>query len=113
MAKHTPSQLSTVLETQYDLRPDWMKPGFAEKAKVANDAYLEEIKNKQKAQVEFDECDECDELDETEDEDYFYKELFYKYLNTMIKDIPDDSQYYFKILFKIQRLDEELHPWNY
>ena len=96
--------LTNTVEQQYDLRPDWMKPGFAEKAKAYNDAYLEDIKNKQVI---------VEEDDLSEDEDYFYKELYYKNLNTMINGIEKDSQYYTKILIKIQWLDEELHPWNY
>ena len=94
---------------EYNLRPDWMKPGFAEKAKAINDAYLEEIKAKQeKEQVDI----ESDEYIE-EDDDYFYKQLFYNSLKNKIKYIDSNEEYYNNLYYMIQKLDAELHPWNY
>jgi hypothetical protein len=99
-----------VEDKPYDLRPDWMKPGFIQKKEENKYDKPDDIKNNE------DPLDnESDDYYE-EDDDIYYKELYYERLNNILsKYDPEDyeSRYYAKIYFELQQLDEEIHPWNY
>jgi hypothetical protein len=95
----------------YDLRPDWMKPEFIQKQKDNKDGNLESLKNNEEDHYDYDDYDDYEE-----DDDIYYKELYYERLNNILsKYDPQDyeSRYYAKIYFELQQLDEEIHPWNY
>jgi hypothetical protein len=108
--KDKDKDVKPVEDKQYDLRPDWMKPGFIQKKEENKDNNTDDIKRFE------------DHLDNDygdyyeEDDDIYYKELYYERLNNILsKYDPEDyeSRYYAKIYFELQQLDEEIHPWNY
>ncbi len=121
MSKYTPTPLTIVntpkrtkkdkdvkstQEKVYDLRPDWMKPGFIKKEEDNKDSNQEILKSDD-YDYDYYESNSCD------DEDLYYKELYYERLNNILsKYDPEDyeSRYYAKIYFELQQLDEEIHP---
>jgi hypothetical protein len=100
----------------YNLRPDWMKPEFIKKQEDNKDANLESLKRNEEDHYDYDDYDDYESNHYYNDEDLYYKELYYERLNNILsKYEPEDyeSRYYAKIYFELQQIDEEIHPWNY